>query len=274
MHDVSVVIPCFRCERVVGRAVASALAQSAPPLEVIVVDDASADGTGRALESLRREHGDDRLRIITLARNGGAAAARNAAWDAARGAFVAFLDADDAWHPRKLEIQLDFMRAHPEFPMSAHRLSFEDEPRSSLPPGKEAPFIEIGFRSMLYRNWFHTSSVMTRRDLSQRFAAGKRYGEDRQLWLDVAAARQRIARIELPLVTIYKPLYGVSGLSADLWAMETAELATFRGLHKAGLIGALLMCALLAWSLARFLRRLVVVGMRRARPSAQGASCE
>jgi glycosyltransferase involved in cell wall biosynthesis len=257
MPEVSILIPCFRCEATVGRAVASALAQSMPSLEVIAVDDASPDGTGQALESLR---GDERLRIITLPRNGGAAAARNAAWEAARGEFVALLDADDAWHPRKLEIQLAFMRAHPEFPMTAHLHSFEDQS-----PGDQIRFSEISFRTMLYRNWFHTSSVMMRRDLPQRFAAAKRYGEDRQLWLDVAGAGQRIARIELTLARIFKPPYGGSGLSTDLWAMETAELATFRGLHKAGLIGAPSMYMALAWSMARFLRRLVVVGWRRAR---------
>jgi glycosyltransferase involved in cell wall biosynthesis len=186
MHDVSVVIPCFCCESTVGRAVDSALAQSMQPLEVILVDDASPQETRRALEALLREHGE-RLRIITLARNGGAAAARNAAWDAARGEFVALLDADDAWHPRKLEIQLGFMRAHPEFPMSAHQHAFDDRPPGSLGVGKDVRFSEISFRAMLYRNWFHTSSVMMRRDLPHRFAAGKRYGEDRQLWLDVAA---------------------------------------------------------------------------------------
>src|SRR5260370_20133836 len=84
MHDVSVVIPCFRCGSTVGRAVASALAQSMPPLEVIVVDDASADDTGRALEALRRERGDDRLRSITLARHGGTAVAPHAPSESTR----------------------------------------------------------------------------------------------------------------------------------------------------------------------------------------------
>jgi glycosyltransferase involved in cell wall biosynthesis len=255
---VSVLIPCYRCAATIGRAVASVLAQTMPSLEVVVVDDASPDETGRALESLR---GDERVRVVTLARNGGASVARNAAWEAARGEFVALLDADDAWHPRKLETQLAFMRAHPEFPMTAHQHAFEDLP-SGIP--ENAGFTEISFRAMLYRNWFHTSSVILRRDLPHRFAPGKRYGEDRQLWLDVAAGR-RIARIDLPLVRIYKPLYGVSGLSADLWAMETAELATFRGLRKSGLISAPSMWVVLAWSMARFLRRLVVVGLRRAR---------
>jgi len=65
MHAVSVVIPCFRCGGTIGRAVAAALAQTAPPLEVIVVDDASADRTGHVLETLSRSHGVERLRIIS-----------------------------------------------------------------------------------------------------------------------------------------------------------------------------------------------------------------
>ncbi len=265
MSGVSVVIPCYRCAATVGRAVTSALAQSAPPLEVILVNDASPDGTGAVLEQLARE---PRVRVISLARNGGAAAARNAGWDAARGEFVAFLDADDTWHPRKLEIQRGFMRRRPQYPMTAHWMAYADEPARVEPAGEEVPFTEIAFRSMLYRNWFHTSSVMLRRDVPQRFTPDKRHGEDRQLWLDIAAAGKRIARIDLPLVTIYKPLFGASGLSADLWAMEAAELATFRGLRRAGLIGTPLLCALLTWSLARFVRRLVLVAVgRRIRPA-------
>ncbi len=257
---VSVVVPCYRCAATVERAVASVLGQSQPPLEVLLVDDASADGTGAVLERLAR---DPRVRVISLPRNGGASVARNAGWDAARGELVAFLDADDSWHPRKLEIQLAFMRRHPEYPMTAHCMAYEDAAVRVEIGGDDAPCTEIAFRSMLYRNWFHTSSVVLRRDLQQRFAPDKRYGEDRQLWLDVAAAGARIARIDLPLVTVYKSLFGASGLSADLWAMETAELATFRRLRRDGLIGTPLLCTLFAWSLTRFLRRLVLVAVGR-----------
>lgn len=264
MGEVSVLVPCFRCAATVGRSVASAIAQSQPPLEIIVVDDASGDATDRTLQELRRSQGE-RVRIITLPRNGGASIARNAAWDAARGEFVALLDADDEWHPRKLEIQTAFMRAHPEFPMTAHMHTIADGPVPGIAVGDASAHTEIKVRSMLYKNWFHTSSVMLRRDLPQRFDPNKRYGEDRQLWLDVAVSGGRIARIEAALVTIYKPLYGVSGLSGDLWAMEAAELATFRGLHKAGVVSAPVMCGLLAWSLVRYLRRRVIVGLRRMR---------
>ena len=263
MGKVSVVIPCFRCAGTIGRTVASALAQSEPPLEVLIVDDASSDGTARALEELRQTFGK-RVRVITLPRNAGASVARNAAWDAARGEFVALLDSDDAWHPEKLAIQTGFMRAHPEFRMTAHRHAFMKTPAMGRPNEEQVPYTEIRFRSLLYRNWFHTSSVMLRRDLPQRFDPAKRYGEDRQLWLDVVTNGGRVARIDLELVTIYKPLYGVSGLSSHLWEMEAAELATFRGLRRSGAVGTPLMCGLLAWSFARFLRRLLIVGLRRA----------
>lgn len=262
MQRVSVIIPCFRCGGTIERAVGSVLAQSEPPLEVIVVDDASSDGTPQVLRGLGELHGE-RVRVITLPRNAGASAARNAGWDAARGELVAFLDADDTWHPRKLEIQRSFMQHRPEYPMTAHRMAYEDDDPQTVEAAGHVQFTEIAFRSLLYRNWFHTSSVMLRRDLPQRFAPEKRYGEDRQLWLDIAGAGKRIARIDLPLVTVYKSLFGASGLSADLWAMEAAELATFRGLRRAGLIGTPLLCALFAWSLARFLRRLVLVAVGR-----------
>lgn len=257
---VSVVVPCYRCAATVGRAVASVLGQSQPPLEVLLVDDASPDGTGAVLQQLAR---DPRVRVISLARNGGASIARNAGWDAARGELVAFLDADDTWHPRKLETQLAFMRRHPEYPMTSHWMAYEDAVVRVDVGSGDVPYTEIAFRSLLYRNWFHTSSVVLRRDLPQRFAPDKRYGEDRQLWLDIAAAGGRIARIDVPLVTVYKSLFGASGLSADLWAMETAELATFSRLHRDRLIGTPLLCALFAWSLTRFLRRLLLVAMGR-----------
>jgi glycosyltransferase involved in cell wall biosynthesis len=261
--SVSVIVPCYCNGDVVARAVRSALTQTVPPFEVVAVDDASTDDTRQRLRALQDEFGRERLLVIESAENRGPASARNAGWEAARGEFVAFLDADDAWHPRKLEIQVEFMRTHPQFSMSGHQISFEDAPRDVLPHGRSVPFREIGLGSLLYRNWFHTSSVMMRRDLTQRFVAGQRYGEDRQLWLDLAAAGTRIARLNLPLVRVYKPMYGANGLSAQLWAMESAELQNFFVLHRTGRIGAPLLCVLLAWSLMRFLRRLALVALRR-----------
>ncbi len=105
MAPVSVVVPCFRCAPTVGRAVESVMRQTEPVQEIILVDDCSDDGTGAMLHDIAQRAGDGRVRVLALARNSGPATARNAGWNAAVGDYVAFLDADDAWHPRKIEFQ-------------------------------------------------------------------------------------------------------------------------------------------------------------------------
>lgn len=104
LPTVSVVIPSYNAEAFVDRAVASALAQTASPLEVICIDDGSADGT---LGVLRRAEADHPGRVTVLAGpNRGACAARNRGLAAASGAYVQFLDADDTLAPEKIERQL------------------------------------------------------------------------------------------------------------------------------------------------------------------------
>jgi glycosyltransferase involved in cell wall biosynthesis len=101
MPSVSVVIPTYNRKDAVIRAAQSALSQSLPPLEIIVVDDGSRDGTTETnLLAL-----DPRIRYIKHSTNRGGAAARNTGIDAACGNWIAFLDSDDLWVPYKLERQ-------------------------------------------------------------------------------------------------------------------------------------------------------------------------
>jgi len=104
---VSVVIPAFNAAEYIERTLRSALDQTYGPLEIIVVNDGSTDDTLALAESFTQA--DDRLRIITTS-NGGVARARNVGVAAARGVFVAFLDADDLWHPTKVAEQVHAMR--------------------------------------------------------------------------------------------------------------------------------------------------------------------
>ena len=104
MPDVSVVIPTrSRWRLLAGAALPSALEQREVDHEVIVVDDGSEDDTAERLASIA----DPRLRIIRHERPHGVARARNAGIEAARGAWVSFLDDDDVWSPNKLRAQLD-----------------------------------------------------------------------------------------------------------------------------------------------------------------------
>lgn len=99
---VSVVIPTHNRESVVNRSIRSALAQTHYNLEVIVVDDGSTDGTADLLRSYR----DERVRVLTLATNEGASAARNRGIEEAKGRYVGFLDSDDEWLPTKVQRQI------------------------------------------------------------------------------------------------------------------------------------------------------------------------
>lgn len=99
MRSISVIIPTYNQAQFLGEAIESALAQTLPPRELIVVDDGSSDGTARVLAGF-----EGRIRAMRQA-NRGVAAARNAGARAASGDALAFLDSDDRWLPEKLERQ-------------------------------------------------------------------------------------------------------------------------------------------------------------------------
>src|SRR4051812_24229138 len=100
MARISVVVPAFNVEAYLQECLASIAAQTAPDLEVIVVDDGSADGTRAVAEAFAA--GDPRFRVISQP-NRGLGAARNAGVAAARGTYLAFVDGDDVLPPRAYE---------------------------------------------------------------------------------------------------------------------------------------------------------------------------
>lgn len=98
---VSVIIAAYDVSTIISRAIQSALAQSLPAYEIIVVDDGSKDQTGEVVRKLAEEN--PQIKLITLSDNGGPGRARNVGIESARGDWVAILDADDSWRPTRLE---------------------------------------------------------------------------------------------------------------------------------------------------------------------------
>ena len=101
---VSVVIPAFNRERVIGKAIKSVLAQTFQDFEIIVVDDGSRDETAK--NAIKLACSEPRVRVVRFETNQGAQVARNAGARAARGKWLAFLDSDDEWLPGSLEMRL------------------------------------------------------------------------------------------------------------------------------------------------------------------------
>ncbi len=256
---VSVVIPCHECADTIDRALLSVERQSRVPRQLILVDDASADG-GRTLERLcafKRRSQDlfEDIVVIALLANAGPAQARNVGWERATGTYVAFLDADDAWHPEKLRIQYEWMLNHPQVAMTGHQSRLW-EGQDLVALTGEMRVSPVSRRQLLLRNFFPTRSVMLKRDLSLRFEPEMKRSEDYHLWLRIVMSGGQAWLLKWPLAYSFKADFGVSGLSASLWKMEKAELDTYSRLRSAGYYSTFVWCGLALWSLLKFFRRL------------------
>jgi glycosyltransferase involved in cell wall biosynthesis len=106
---ISVVIPVYNNERYVGYCIESALSQTYPAWEVIVVDDGSTDDTPKILESFK-----GKISVRTLKHSGSPAIPRNVGIQWSTGNYIAFLDSDDAWFRDKLQKQIEMLRRYPE----------------------------------------------------------------------------------------------------------------------------------------------------------------
>ena len=252
---ISVVIPSYRAAHLLPRALASVAAQTLAPLEILLVDDGNDAAEAARLAALA----GGRARVIRLEQNRGVASARNAGWDAARGRYVAFLDADDAWHPRKLALQRAVMEGRPELLLTGTDLLLaRDQPRWEEPAGA-VPLRPYGKRLSLVINPTHPPTWMVRRETPRRFRAGRRHLEDYLFFLEAQREGEQMAHLAWPLAALFKPLLSSQGLSAELWKMELAELDTYAVLRQQRLLGPLAARGLQAISLAKFLRRAALV---------------
>ncbi len=186
---VSVIIPAYNAAQTIGRALASIACQTLPAAEVIVVDDGSADGTAEAAEAMQARMGETRLRVIRQ-ENKGAGAARNRAIAEATQPYLAFLDADDEWLPKKLARSMEVLRGG-DFLLVAHdyldatengdvhvdcRKRFEETPD---------PFV-----TLYLKGYIPSISVVTSREAVVRvggFDESLRNAQDFDLWLKLLA---------------------------------------------------------------------------------------
>ena len=104
---VSIVVPCYNCEKYIGETIDSVLNQTFSHFELLLIDDCSTDKTAAKIKKYVKK--DTRVKYYRLKENSGAARSRNHGLSLAKGRFIAFLDADDVWLEDKLERQLSFM---------------------------------------------------------------------------------------------------------------------------------------------------------------------
>ena len=162
---VAAIIPTFNAARTLPQAIDSALAQTHQPLEIIVVDDGSTDGTG---DLLRRYSA--RISVIRQ-ENRGVGAARNVAARSTDARYLAFLDADDYWYPEKIARQLEVFAQYPEVILVATKLITVDSQgrrifKIPIPASLTDRPVSL-YRHLLMRgnHPIGTSAVMLRKDI-------------------------------------------------------------------------------------------------------------
>ena len=203
---VSVVMPSYNVARFVDEAIESVLGQTHADLELIVVDDGSSDET---VDVVRRYAPP--VQLVTLAHTGMPGLVRNRGLERATGQLIAFLDADDAWMKEKLEMQVEYLRRHPEVDLVHTNLEMIDEAGRYLRdaylggPGSQGlsdDYEDNSFTQLMRGDsgvW--TSSVLLRRECLDRvglFDEPLAVAEDWHLWIRVAR-HARIGYLPEPL---------------------------------------------------------------------------
>ncbi|WP_428939323.1 glycosyltransferase family 2 protein [Fontivita pretiosa] len=207
---VSVIVPAHNYGHFIARTLRSVQAQTHRHWECIVVDDASTDDTSQVVQSLARQ--DGRIRYLPQPRRSHQAAAKNAGLRASRGQFIQFLDADDLLESRKFELQIAFLRRHPEvdivygqaryfrsdWPLE-RRFSMRADDRPWMPmisgTGNEL------LRELIERNILAINCALVRRSALTQidgFDQSLRRLDDWDLWIRCAAAGLRFACTDLP----------------------------------------------------------------------------
>ena len=216
---VSVVIPVFNAAENEAATVASVQAQSLPDWEALLVDDGSTDGSAALMAQLAAD--DPRIRCLATAGQQGAGPARNAGIKAARGRFIAFLDADDQWHPEKLQLQLAAM-AETGLPFSCTaylRVNAADGRRKVVGVPARASRAEL-----LKTNTVACSTaIYDRAHFGPRAMPDLRRRQDFALWLDLLRDTPAVLGLPSVLMTYREHPSSLSApkgrAAADTWKM-------------------------------------------------------
>lgn len=262
---ISVIVPCFRCVATIGDAIASVVAQTLWPAEVLLVDDGSGDGTLEHLHRIAAEHAPGWIKVIALSSNRGVSVARNVAWDRAEQPYIALLDADDTWGPRKLELQMRALDEDPTIAMIGTRMI--TRPRGTLVPELHPPVRTetISRLRVLFHNPFPTASLVLRRDLPFRFDEEFTRSGDYMLCSRIRFSGYRCAKINQVLGIWHERLPGAVGLSDDYAKIHGFRRVLRRKLLREGLISWPEYVFARAVGFASRVRRDVVVALRGRR---------
>lgn len=221
---VSVIIPAYNAAPYVAAAVDSALAQTYAPVEVVVTDDGSTDGTAEILRPYREA---GKITYI-YQKNAGLSSARNTGIRASHGEYIALLDSDDLFLPDKIERQIGYLEAHPACGISYCGIAhfYEEDPERMLNLKYEYYSGADFFPALLWKNFVNPLSVVARRSVFETigfFDEDLKRSEDWDFWIRAAYAGIRFDYLPEVLARYRMRRGSMSyGAASDVARKETA----------------------------------------------------
>ncbi|MDD9339072.1 MAG: glycosyltransferase family 2 protein [Providencia heimbachae] len=267
MSDITVIIPYYNSNDTIERALDSIYCQTVSVAAIIIVDDNSSYTSLEYLYELIKRKYDLTtipIDIIVQEKNSGPAKARNIGWNLAKTSFIAFLDSDDSWHYKKIEIQLKCFLDDPSLVMCGHKMNvinINENYDINIEDFQCKPKV-IDKNLILFKNYFQTPSVIIRNNIQNRFPEHQRFSEDYYLWIDIILDNHKSIYLSRSLAYCHKPFYGSSGLSANLLYMEKNELKNYLILYKKNRIQLSDLIFFSTISVCKFLVRLIKTRFR------------
>lgn len=178
---VSIVVPVYNAEKFLADTISSVQDQTYDNWELLLVDDCSSDGSVAMIKKCQKD--DRRIKLILMKRNSGAALSRNTGVRAAKGQFLAFLDADDLWKENKLGTQVGFMQKHDSILTFT---GYEFAEVNGSPTGKKVYVpISLSYGEALKRSAIFTSTVLINLSIvskSDLMMPNYKIGEETATW--------------------------------------------------------------------------------------------
>lgn len=253
--NVSVIIPCYRSANTIERAVESIWNQTHLPRELILVEDFSNDGqlTVDMLKKIKNKYPDNWVRNIFLDSNHGPGYARNTGWEKANGKYIAFLDADDSWHPKKIEIQYEYMEREEGVDISGHKHMINNYLNRENISDKPIDIKQVELKDMFISNRFYTRTIMLKADIKNRFDNKMYCAEDFLLWCEILASGYRGVVLNINMAYVYDN--DGPSLSSNLFEMEIGELLAYKRLREKRIISQSRYYVCCAFSYLKYIRR-------------------
>lgn len=204
---VSVIMPSYNSEAYIKATIDSVIKQTYENWELIVIDDCSSDSTLEIVKEYARI--DSRIRFIELTENKGAPAApRNIGIEKANGRWVALLDADDIWHPKKLTLQISAMLdSKSDFSCTQMKDFYDEKTITYAEPGK-IDLEKISFKKLRIKGRIPTSSVIATRELLLKYPFNEsieyKAVEDYHCWLRIHQNTGNSIKLSYPLLNYRK----------------------------------------------------------------------